>query len=110
MDRSKEVIILGGGVSGLGMAVQLKRFLGHDKFTIYEKSDNIGGTWWHNRYPACACDIPSHFYSYSFAIKPDWTTTYPGRDELHRCKSIRLVSYLCLKEHSDMRSRLHVCR
>ncbi|KAL4863501.1 hypothetical protein BDV12DRAFT_202038 [Aspergillus spectabilis] len=84
MDRSKEVIILGGGVSGLGMAVQLKRFLGHDNFTIYEKSDNVGKTWWHNRYPACACDIPSHFYSYSFAIKPDWTTTYPGRDELHK--------------------------
>ncbi|KAL1877131.1 hypothetical protein Plec18167_004816 [Paecilomyces lecythidis] len=65
------------------MAVQLKRLLGHDNFTIYEKSDNIGGTWWHNRYPGCACDIPSHFYSFSFALKPDWTTMYPGRDELH---------------------------
>ncbi|PKS11004.1 hypothetical protein jhhlp_002763 [Lomentospora prolificans] len=83
MDNSKEVIIIGGGISGLGMAVQLKRLLGHNNFTIYEKSDNIGGTWWHNRYPACACDIPSHFYSYSFALKPDWTTTYPARDELH---------------------------
>lgn len=90
MDQSKEVIILGGGVSGLGMAVQLKRILGHDNFTIYERSDNIGGSWWHNRYPACACDIPSHFYSYSFAMKPDWTTTYPGRDELHQCRSICL--------------------
>ncbi|GKZ25738.1 hypothetical protein AbraIFM66951_005778 [Aspergillus brasiliensis] len=83
MSSSKEVIIIGGGVSGLGMAVQLKRLLGHDNFTIYEKSDNIGGTWWHNRYPGCACDIPSHFYSFSFALKPDWTTMYPGRDELH---------------------------
>ncbi|KAJ4157737.1 hypothetical protein NW754_009386 [Fusarium falciforme] len=83
MAPSKEVIIIGAGVSGLGMAVQLKRFLGHANFTIYEKSDNIGGTWWHNRYPACACDIPSHFYSYSFALNPNWTTTYPGRDELH---------------------------
>lgn len=83
----KKVFIIGGGVSGLGMAVQLQRLLGHQNFTIFEKSDNIGGTWWHNRYPACACDIPSHFYSYSFAVKPDWTTTYPERDELHRCKS-----------------------
>ncbi|KAI8172057.1 Baeyer-Villiger monooxygenase [Colletotrichum sp. SAR 10_65] len=83
MSTGKEVIIIGGGVSGLGMAIQLKRLLGHDNFTLYEKSDNIGGTWWHNSYPACACDIPSHFYSYSFALKPDWTTTYPGRDELH---------------------------
>ncbi|KAE8383153.1 hypothetical protein BDV26DRAFT_277598 [Aspergillus bertholletiae] len=81
---TKGVIIIGGGISGLGMAIQLKRLLGHDNFTIYEKSDNIGGTWWHNRYPGCACDIPSHFYSYSFALKHDWTTMFPGRDELHQ--------------------------
>ncbi|KAB8218970.1 hypothetical protein BDV33DRAFT_192284 [Aspergillus novoparasiticus] len=84
MGQSKEVIIIGAGISGLGMAIQLKRLLGHDSFTIYEKSDNIGGTWWHNRYPGCACDIPSHFYSYSFALKHDWTTMFPGRDELHQ--------------------------
>ncbi|KIW68532.1 hypothetical protein PV04_04471 [Phialophora macrospora] len=83
MSSSKEVFIIGAGVSGLGMAVQLQRLLGHQNFTIFEKSDNIGGTWWHNRYPACACDIPSHFYSYSFALKPDWTKRYPERDELH---------------------------
>lgn len=87
MATQKEVIIVGGGVSGLGMAIQLQRLLGHNNFTLYEKSDNIGGTWWHNRYPACACDIPSHFYSYSFALKPDWSSMYPGRDELHNCKS-----------------------
>jgi cation diffusion facilitator CzcD-associated flavoprotein CzcO len=100
MSSSKEVIIIGGGVSGLGMAVQLKRLLGHDNFTIYEKSDNIGGTWWHNRYPGCACDIPSHFYSFSFALKPDWTTMYPGRDELHACKLTTIRSsvfqYICV--------------
>jgi cation diffusion facilitator CzcD-associated flavoprotein CzcO len=93
MAPSKEVIIVGGGISGLGMAVQLKRMLGHDNFTIFEKSDNIGGTWWHNRYPACACDIPSHFYSYSFALKPDWSSMYPGRDELHSCKAPRLAAF-----------------
>lgn len=85
MSQAKEVFIIGAGVSGLGMAVQLQRLLGHQNFTIFEKSDNIGGTWWHNRYPACACDIPSHFYSYSFALKADWTKRYPERDELHGC-------------------------
>lgn len=105
MDRLKEVIIVGGGVSGLGMAVQLKRMLGHDNFTIYEKSDNIGGTWWHNRYPACACDIPSHFYSYSFDLKPDWSSMYPGRDELHSCKtSKQLYSCYTAKRTADFLS------
>ncbi|KAF2152818.1 putative dimethylaniline monooxygenase [Myriangium duriaei CBS 260.36] len=115
MSSQKRVIIIGSGVSGMAMAVQLQRLLGHQNFTIFEKADNIGGTWWHNRYPACACDIPSHFYSYSFALKPDWSTTYPGRDELHdyflsvaekydlvrRCK----FNEMCLKaEWDDARS------
>jgi hypothetical protein len=68
MARSKEVIMIGGGVSDLGMAVQPKRPLGHDNFTICGKSDNIGGTWWHNRYPACACDIPIYTHQISFKI------------------------------------------
>ncbi|KAK6832794.1 hypothetical protein RU639_004022 [Aspergillus parasiticus] len=84
MGQSEDGIIIGAGISGLGMVMQLKRLLGHDYFTIYEKSDNIGGTWWHNHYPGCVCDIPSHFYSSSFALKHDWTTMFPGRDELHR--------------------------
>jgi cation diffusion facilitator CzcD-associated flavoprotein CzcO len=86
MDAQKKIFIIGGGVSGMGMAIQLQRLLGHQNFTIFEKADNLGGTWWHNRYPACACDIPSHLYSYSFAMKSDWSTMYPERDELHDCK------------------------
>jgi cation diffusion facilitator CzcD-associated flavoprotein CzcO len=36
---------------------------GMNSFLIVEKSADIGGTWWDNRYPGCACDIPSHLYS-----------------------------------------------
>ncbi|KAI5235198.1 FAD/NAD(P)-binding domain-containing protein [Aureobasidium subglaciale] len=83
MSSQKEVFIIGSGLSGLGMAIQLKRLLNFDNFTIFEKSDNVGGTWWHNRYPAAACDIAAHLYSYSFAPKTDWNEMYPGRDALH---------------------------
>ncbi|KAH7390020.1 hypothetical protein BKA66DRAFT_489548 [Pyrenochaeta sp. MPI-SDFR-AT-0127] len=119
MANHKEVIIIGGGISGLGMAVQLKRMLGHDHFTIYEKSDNIGGTWWHNRYPGCACDIPSHFYSYSFALKPDWSSMYPGRNELHEyflsvAKKYDIVSHchfnaMCKSTVWDNQRHLWIC-
>lgn len=36
---------------------------------IYEKNPDIGGTWFENRYPGCACDVPSHAYTYNFALK-----------------------------------------
>ncbi|MGB6834612.1 MAG: FAD-dependent oxidoreductase, partial [Candidatus Acidiferrum sp.] len=60
-----DVLIVGGGFSGLCMAIKLRE-AGQDSFLLVEKSDDIGGTWYDNRYPGCACDIPSHLYSFSF--------------------------------------------
>lgn len=79
----KEVIIIGSGISGMAMAIQLKRILGHNDFEIYDKGSGIGGTWRNNKYPGCACDIPAHLYSFSFCTKPDWSSKYPARDELY---------------------------
>lgn len=42
-------------------------------FTIFEKADRVGGTWRDNTYPGIACDVPSHIYSYSFDLNPDWS-------------------------------------
>jgi len=56
---------------------------GMKSFLIIEKSCEIGGTWWDNRYPGCACDIPSHLYSFSFAPSTEWTRMYPGQQEIH---------------------------
>jgi cation diffusion facilitator CzcD-associated flavoprotein CzcO len=60
-----DVLIVGGGFSGLCMAIKLLE-AGMNSFLLIEKSDGIGGTWYDNRYPGCACDIPSHLYSFSF--------------------------------------------
>jgi cation diffusion facilitator CzcD-associated flavoprotein CzcO len=73
-------VIIGTGFSGLGMAIALQR-QGVD-FVILEKADDIGGTWRDNRYPGCACDIPSHLYSFSFEPKPDWTHVFSYQDEI----------------------------
>ena len=77
-----DVLIVGGGFSGLGMAIKLRE-AGMNSFLLLEKSDDIGGTWYDNRYPGCACDIPSHLYSFSFEPSPDWSRMYPGQQEIH---------------------------
>ena len=59
------IAIVGSGFAGLGLGIQLKR-QGIDTFTIFEKADDIGGTWRANTYPGAECDIPSALYSYSF--------------------------------------------
>ena len=76
-----DALIVGAGMSGLLAAIRLKK-AGLGKIRILERSEGLGGTWWSNRYPGCACDIPSHFYSYSFAPNPDWTRAYPRQSEI----------------------------
>ncbi|BBY35872.1 hypothetical protein MMAN_00060 [Mycobacterium mantenii] len=73
-------VIIGTGFSGLGMAIELqKRGIG---FVILEKAGDIGGTWRDNSYPGCACDIPSHLYSFSFEPKPDWKNPFSFQPEI----------------------------
>jgi cation diffusion facilitator CzcD-associated flavoprotein CzcO len=55
---------------------------GFERFEILEKAGGVGGTWYHNRYPGCACDIPSHLYSFSFEIKRDWSRPYAPQPEI----------------------------
>jgi cation diffusion facilitator CzcD-associated flavoprotein CzcO len=77
-----DVLIAGAGFSGLGMAIHLRQE-GKRSFLVIEKADDIGGTWYFNQYPGCACDIPSHLYSFSFDRNPEWSHMYSGRQEIH---------------------------
>jgi cation diffusion facilitator CzcD-associated flavoprotein CzcO len=76
-----EVAIIGAGFGGLGTAIQLRQH-GVEDFLVFDKASGVGGTWWVNRYPGCACDVPSHLYSFSFAPNPDWTRRYAPRAEI----------------------------
>ena len=63
------VAVIGSGFGGLGAAVRLRRE-GITDFVVLERADSVGGTWRDNSYPGCACDVPSHLYSFSFAPQP----------------------------------------
>jgi cation diffusion facilitator CzcD-associated flavoprotein CzcO len=76
-----DVLIVGSGFSGICMGARLRQ-AGIESFLIIEKADDLGGTWRDNRYPGCACDIPSHLYSLSFAPRTDWHRMYPTQPEL----------------------------
>ncbi len=83
-----DVLVIGSGFSGLGMAIALKRE-GKRSFAVLEKGDSVGGTWRDNTYPGCACDVPSHLYCYSFAPNHDWSRVFAPQPEirsyLERC-------------------------
>jgi cation diffusion facilitator CzcD-associated flavoprotein CzcO len=78
-----DVAIVGAGFGGLCMAIKLKE-AGIDNFLIVEKGDDVGGSWYFNTYPGCACDVQSHLYSYSFSGKPDWTKRYAPWYEIEK--------------------------
>ncbi len=85
-----QVLIVGTGFAGMAMAAKLLE-AGIDDFILLEKADAIGGTWRDNHYPGCACDIPAHLYSFSFAPNAEWTSAYAPQPEirayLERCAS-----------------------
>ncbi len=79
------ILIIGAGFAGLGAAILLKR-AGLQHITIFERAPQLGGVWRDNTYPGCACDVPSHLYSFSFAAQFDWHHAY--------AKQAQILAYL----------------
>lgn len=86
------IIIVGAGESGIAMGCQLKEQLNFDQFRIYERHSGLGGTWWINRYPGVACDVPGIFYSFSFAPNYRSSTFHPPGREI-----IQYLEEVCAK-------------
>jgi cation diffusion facilitator CzcD-associated flavoprotein CzcO len=95
-----DVVVVGAGFAGLGLGIQLAR-AGITAFRILERAPRIGGCWRDNVYPGLCCDIPSHLYSFSFELNPNWSQKFaPGREiweYLEHCKHKygleRFISY-----------------
>ncbi len=75
------VAIVGAGFSGVGAAIALRRAGLHD-FRIFERADDLGGTWRENTYPGAACDAPTYWYSFSHAQRKDWSRTCSPQEEI----------------------------
>lgn len=60
--RPLKVRVIGAGLSGVYLGIRIPQRLRNVDLKIFEKNDGVGGTWWENRYPGCACDIPCEQY------------------------------------------------
>ncbi|KAI1975380.1 hypothetical protein LOZ55_004700 [Ophidiomyces ophidiicola] len=97
--RRVKVITIGAGVSGILMAYKIQKLCSNVEHVIYEKNEDIGGTWLENRYPNCACDVPSHAYIYDFAPNPEWPHFYSYSPDIWKyldriCNTFDLRKYM----------------
>ncbi|KAL6710120.1 hypothetical protein ACN47E_009911 [Coniothyrium glycines] len=99
--RKVKVITIGAGLSGIQMAYKIQKLTENVEHVIYEKNSDIGGTWLENRYPGCACDIPSHAYTLIWALNPDWPRFFSYAPDIHKyltkiCEVFDLHKYITL--------------
>ena len=100
----QRVAIIGAGLAGVCMAIELKRH-GIDSFAVFEKFDDVGGVWRDNTYPGAGCDLPSHLYSYSFEQYGDWTDNYARQPDVLRYVR-HCVGRYRIREHIRFRTEI----
>ena len=80
--HAPQVLIVGAGFGGVAAAIELKRH-GIGELRILDRAADLGGTWFYNSYPGCACDVPSHLYSFSYHQRRDWSRLCSPQREIH---------------------------
>src|SRR5579875_3370132 len=96
--RHTRILIIGSGFAGLGAAIQLARRGDHD-YLVLDRGSEVGGTWRDNTYPGAACDVPSHLYSYSFELNPNWSRSFSPQDEIQQYLRDTASKYGTLDHH-----------
>lgn len=90
------VVVIGCGESGVLAGIRLAQ--AGIPFTIIEKNEGPGGTWWENDYPGARVDVANHFYCYSFEPNNDWGHYFAEQPEL-RAYFADLVTKHSLADH-----------
>ncbi|KAL4901245.1 hypothetical protein BDW74DRAFT_170383 [Aspergillus multicolor] len=80
--RHVRIVSIGAGASGINMIRTLRKHLHDFEHVVYEKNPSVGGTWYENRYPGCACDVPSHNYQFSWRQNPEWSSFFSPASEI----------------------------
>lgn len=81
MNAQLSVGIIGAGPGGLALGILLRK-AGFRDFTIFDREDDVGGTWRINTYPGLACDVKSHLYSFSFNLNANWSRLWSAQPEI----------------------------
>ncbi|CAE6473701.1 unnamed protein product [Rhizoctonia solani] len=79
------VAIIGAGAKSIGgimAAINLQQKIGFNDYKIYEKANDVGGTWRQNTYPGCSSDVPVHLFSLSTEPNPDWDYLFGSHSEI----------------------------
>jgi len=86
-EQEYDTVIVGAGFAGLYALHKFRDGLGLSAVVI-EAGDDVGGTWYWNRYPGARCDIESYSYSYSFSEELQqewcWSERFAGQPEILR--------------------------
>src|SRR5579862_1244715 len=79
-----QVIVIGAGINGMHAAIRLPQRIPNLELVIYEKNPEIGGTWYENKYPGVACDVPAHSYTLIYEPNAEWSEFYASGQEIER--------------------------
>ncbi|TCJ23893.1 flavin-containing monooxygenase [Nocardioides jejuensis] len=99
-----DVVIVGAGFSGIGVAIALKK-AGFEDVLLVDDADGAGGVWHWNTYPGVAVDIPSFSYQFSYAQRSDWSRSYAKGAELKQYAD-RLVADFDLADQIRFETRV----
>ncbi|RJE26343.1 monooxygenase [Aspergillus sclerotialis] len=95
--RPIRVVVIGSGISGIITNIRLRQRIANLDLCVYERNEDIGGTWLENRYPGCACDIPAHTYQATFEPNKEWSTFYASAPEIHKYWKRVVDKYGCME-------------
>ncbi|KAI1093940.1 flavin-binding monooxygenase [Rostrohypoxylon terebratum] len=107
--RPIKVRVIGAGYSGIYLGIRIPQRIRNVNFRIYEKEESVGGTWWVNRYPGCACDVPAHSYQYTFNPNTNWSAFYAPASEICAYLHSTAEKYGVLR-HVKLLHKVESCR